>query len=406
MANALLTPQQITRRALQLFRNSNAFLQSIDRQYDSQFANDGARIGSTLKIRLPNDYIVSSGPSLATQDTVEQNTQITVSSQKHIDVAFSSADRTLSLDDFTNRILAPQINNLVAAVAMDVMSGAETTPNLIHNVDGSNNTISPTFTTWATANGLLNSLGAPMGNRQVVVDPITESRTVSSFSGLFNSQEKVGKQYTTGRMGNNVLGFDWSMDQTVIQHTTGAYSTLGTVAGASQSGNAITTSALAGPLTKGDIVSFAGVYSVNRVTKQSTGQLAQFAVTANVATSATSIPIYPALTPGAVAYQTVSASPANGAAITVATKASEVYRKNLVFSPQAITMVCADLIMPKGVHECYRESYDGISMRFLTDYVPGSDQLVSRLDVLYGYAWIRPEWVVVVVTPSEVIHEY
>ena len=182
----------------------------------------------------------------------------------------------------------------------------------------------------------------------------------------------------------------------IIQHTTGAYSTLGTVAGASQSGNAITTSALAGPLTKGDIVSFAGVYSVNRVTKQSTGQLAQFAVTANVATSATSIPIYPALTPGAVAYQTVSASPANGAAITVATKASEVYRKNLVFSPQAITMVCADLIMPKGVHECYRESYDGISMRFLTDYVPGSDQLVSRLDVLYGYAWIRPEWVVVV----------
>jgi hypothetical protein len=396
MANSLLTPQMITKRALQLFRNSNAFLQSVDRQYDDQFARDGARIGSTLKIRLPNDYTVSSGPSLAVQDTVEQNTTLTISSQKHVDVGFSSADRTLSLDDYTTRILAPMVNNLVAQIAVDVMSGAEAIPNLIHAVDGSNNTISPTFTTWATANAQLNALGAPMGNRTVIVDPITEGRTVSSFSGLFNSQQKIGQQYTSGRMGSNVLGMDWAMDQSVIQHTTGAYSTLGTVAGASQSGSAITTSALAGPLKKGDIVSFAGVFAINRVTKQSTGQLAQFAVTADVSGGATSIPIYPALTPGNVAYGTASASPANGAVITVATKASEVYRKNFVFVPQAVTLATADLVMPRGVHECYRETYDGISMRFLTDYVPGTDQLVSRLDVLYGYTWPRPEWAIVV----------
>jgi hypothetical protein len=339
---------------------------------------------------------VSSGPSLAVQDTVEQNTTLTISSQKHVDVGFSSADRTLSLDDYTTRILAPMVNNLVAQIAVDVMSGAEAIPNLIHAVDGSNNTISPTFTTWATANAQLNALGAPMGNRTVIVDPITEGRTVSSFSGLFNSQQKIGQQYTSGRMGSNVLGMDWAMDQSVIQHTTGAYSTLGTVAGASQSGSAITTSALAGPLKKGDIVSFAGVFAINRVTKQSTGQLAQFAVTADVSGGATSIPIYPALTPGNVAYGTASASPANGAVITVATKASEVYRKNFVFVPQAVTLATADLVMPRGVHECYRETYDGISMRFLTDYVPGTDQLVSRLDVLYGYTWPRPEWAIVV----------
>jgi hypothetical protein len=396
MANSLLTPQQVTRRALQLFRNSNAFVQMVDRQYDDQFARGGGKIGTTLKIRLPNDYTIRTGPSVAVQDTVEQNTTLTVSTQKGVDVSFSTADRTMSLDDYTTRILAPMINNLAGAVAVDIMAGAEAIPNLIHNVDGSGNTISPTFTTWATANGLLNSLGAPMGSRTVIVDPITEARTVSSFSGLFNNQQKIGQQYTSGRMGNNVLGFDWAMDQSVIQHTTGAYSTLGTVSGASQSGNAITTSALAGPLTKGDIVSFAGVFAVNRVNKQSTGQLAQFAVTANVAASATSIPIYPALTPGAVSYQTVTASPANGAAITVATKASEVYRKNFAFVPQAVTMVTADLEIPKGVHEAYRETYDGVSMRFVTAYNISTDQMISRLDVLYGSSWVRPEWAVVV----------
>jgi hypothetical protein len=395
MANSLLTISMITRKALALFRNSNAFLQAVGRQYDDSFAVSGAKIGQTLKIRLPNDYIVRTGPTASAQDTVEQNVTLSIATQKGVDISFSSVDRAMSLDDFGTRILAPMVNNLAGSVAADLMSGSEAIPNLIHNVDGSNNTISPTFTTWATANGVLNSLGAPMGNRQVVVDPITEARTVSSFSGLFNNQEKVGRQYTTGKMGNNVLGFDWSMDQTVIQHTTGTFSA-GTVNGGSQTGSTITTNAITGTLTKGDVITFAGVFAVNRTTKASTGQLMQFVVTANVANGATSIPIYPALTSGAVAFQTASASPANSAAITLATKASEVYRKNFVFSPQAVTLATADLELPRGVHEAARENYDGISMRMVSAYNISTDQFLTRLDILYGFAWIRPEWACIV----------
>lgn len=396
MANSLLTINQITRKALALFRNSNAFLQSISRQYDDQFANSGAKIGTSLRIRLPNDYTIRTGPTAVPQDTVEQNVSLTVATQKGVDVSFSSADLAMSLDDFGDRILAPMVNNLAGSIASDVMSGAESIPNFIHNVDGSNNTISPTFTTWATANGVMNALGAPMGTREVVVDPISEARTVSSFSGLFNNQDKVGRQYTTGRMGNNVLGFDWSMDQTVIQHTTGSFSA-GTVNGGSQSGTTITTNAITGTLNKGDVITFAGVFAVNRVTKSSTGQLAQFVVTANVSNGATSIPIYPAITPGSVAFQTVTASPANSAAIALANKASEVYRKNFVFSPQAVTLVTADLPLPTGaVVKATRERYDGISMRMISDYLFTSDQQATRLDILYGYAWVRPEWAVVV----------
>jgi hypothetical protein len=395
MANNLLTINMITRKAIALFRNSNAFIQSLDRQYDNQFAVDGAKAGQTLRIRLPNDYTVRTGPTAAVQDTVEQNTTLTLATMKGVDVSFSTTDLRMNLDDFGDRILAPMVNNLAGAVALDIMSGAEAIPNLVHNVDGSNNTISPTFTTWATANGVLSSLGAPLGQRMIVVDPITEARTVASFSGLFNNQEKIGRQYTTGRMGNNVLGFDWAMDQTVIQHTTGTF-TAGTVNGANQTGTTLVTNAITGTLTKGDVISIAGVFAVNRVTKATTGQLAQFAVTANVASGATSIPVYPAITSGAVAYQTVSASPANGAAITLATKASEVYRKNFAYVPQAITMATADLALPQGVHKAAREQYDGVSMRMISDYIFNTDQMATRLDILYGYAWLRPEWCVIV----------
>jgi hypothetical protein len=293
------------------------------------------------------------------------------------------------------------MNVVAAQMATDVASGLTSVPNFVSKVDGSANITNPDLSTWATAGGILDNNNAPRGDRVVIVDPITQARTVSSFSTLFNNQAKVGEQYSRGLIGRDVLGFDWAMDQTVPKHTTGAYSTLGTVAGANQTGSAITTSALAGPLIKGDIITFAGVFAVNRVTKQTTGVLRQFVVTANVAGAATSIPIYPPLTPAAagpvaVPNQTVTASPANGAAITVTSKASEVYRQNFAFARDAVTLATADLELPRGVHEAYRDTFDGISMRLVTAYNVTTDQFITRFDVLYGYGWLRPEWAVIV----------
>ena len=148
-----------------------------------------------------------------------------------------------------------------------------------------------------------------------------------------------------------------AMDQTVIKHTTGAYGALPTVAGAGQSGSLISVSAMQGPLNVGDIVSFAGVNSVNRTTKQDNGTLAQFAITAPVAAGATALPIYPALVAAPGAYATVTASPANGAAVTCATAAGSIYRKNIVFDKRAFTMVSVDLVEPNGVMKSPRQPW-------------------------------------------------
>ena len=396
MANSLLTISMITREAIRLWRNSNAFLQNIDRQYDDQFAKSGAKIGTTLRIRLPNDFTVRTGATAAPQDTTEQNTTLTVATQKGVDVQFSSAERALSLDDYSMRILAPAINNLAGSVAADIISGSEGVPTMAAKLDGSGNLLSPDASTWLTAGAYLDIFSAPRGDRKIILDPLTQARTVTSLAGLFNPATGISKQYATGQM-MNALGFDWLMDQTVLKHTTGAYGTLATVAGGSQTGTAITVSALNGPLVKGDIISFAGVNAVNRITKQDAGQLMQFVVTANVAASATSIPIYPALTPVASGpYATVTVSPANGAAITVSLKASVPYRKNFAMLPQAATLVTADLELPRGVHEAARETFDGTSMRMITAYNVTTDQFITRMDILYGYLWVRPEWAVVV----------
>lgn len=404
MANSLLTINMITREAVRLWKNTNAFIQNIDQQYDDSFAKVGAKVGTQLRVRLPNDYTVRTGAAASIQDTSEQSTTLVVATQQGVDVSFSSVDRTMSLDDYSERVLAPCINNLAGAIAANIMSGVDGgVCNLVSNTDSNGNIISPVLTTFLNAGATLDTNSAPTGRRKIVNDPFTQARTVGVLTGLFNPITDISRQYTTGTMAQAV-GFEWMMDQTVLKHTTGTF-TAGTVNGANQTGLTLTTNATTGTLTVGDIITIANVNAVNRITKTTTGQLRQFVITAAAATSATSLSIYPAIVPPSnfavggpqVQYQTTDSSPVNGAAITLGTPASSIYRKNIAYTPEAITMATADLVLPsQGIVEGARESFDNISMRMITDYTIGTDQLITRLDVLYGYLYVRPEWAVAI----------
>lgn len=399
MSNTLLTINMITREAVRLWVNTNSFLQHIDTQYDDQFAITGAKIGQSLRVRLPNDYTVRTGPVAQIQDTAETNTTLTLATQKGVDVSFNSAERTMSLDDYSKRILAPAVNNLVGAVAADIMSGVEGgVSNLVGNFDAAGNLLRPTLDTWLQAKALLSLRSAPTDNRKFILDPVSMARTVQSLSGLLNPATEISEQYRTGEV-YNAIGFDWFEDQTVIKHTTGTYvvGVSPTVNGANQTGTSINVTIGASSFTVGDIITFAGVNAVNRITKVSTGELQQFVVTSYAGGV---LGIYPAIVPpvggSPVQYQTVTASPANGAAINSLTLTGAVYRKNIAFVPDAVTMATADLEMPKNMQEVARERMDGVSMRMVTGFDIKSDQFITRLDVLYGYVWVRPEWACVV----------
>lgn len=410
MANTYLTIDMITAEAVMLFKNSNLFIMNMDTQYDDQFARDGAKIGDTLRIRLPSDFIVTDGPAMQLQDNTQQYTTLTVSSQKNVATPYTTAERTMSIDRYSELVVAPMVNALCGKVASTIMRGAEGgVCNLIANTDGAGNIISPTMDQFTGANAILDDQGASQMDRRCVNDPTTDARTVSSLAGLLNPVTEVSAQFRSGMMKSG-LGYDrFFRDQTVIKHTTGTFSAGGTVNGGNQTtgtgGGNIAVNAITGTLKKGDIVTFAGVNAVNRVTKESLGTLRQFVITDDVANGATSIPIYPGLIPSTTfvaggpeqQYQTVDASPINGAAMTLVTPASSVYRKSLAYTQKAVTMASADLVMPKkAVEEAARTSYDGVSMRMLTDYLPMTDQLATRLDVLFGFKYIRPEWLCVI----------
>jgi hypothetical protein len=411
--NSLLTIDMITREAVRLFKNSNLFIMNMDTQYDPQFAVDGAKIGSTLRIRLPNDYIVTSGPALQLQSTAEQFTTLTVTDQRNVAVPFTSAERTMSIDDYSEIILAPMINNLAGKVAQVVMTNAAASvANFVSNVDATvapnavsptGRVISPTSEQFLQANAILDDNSADQMTRRVVNDPTTDARTTVSLQGLFNPTPEISAQFRTGMMKSG-LGYErWFRDQTVVKHTTGTFSAGGTLNGVPANGaTSITVAAITGTLKKGDIITIAGVNAVNRVTKQDLGTLRQFVVTADVATTGTTINIYPAIVaPQAdgtdTQYQTIASIPADGAQVKLVTQSGEVYRKSIAYVQKAITLATADLILVKNaVVECARANYDGISMRILTDYINTSDQIATRADVLFGSATLRGEWLTAV----------
>lgn len=420
MANTLLTISMITVRALQLFRNSNSFLKTINKEYQGYFGKQPLSIGSVLQIRKPIDPVTRTGATASPQNVVEQEIPLYINNLIGVDLAFTDTDLSLSIADFTNRFLAPSVNKLGGAVAAAIMAGVETggsaatggqqtgvnglggIPLIVNNTsgginDGSDATISPTANTWLKAGARLSDQSCPMEDRVVIMSPDTQANTVSYLAGLFNPQRTISTQFEKGMMGVDTLGYSkWLSDQTVITHTTGAYASLPEVSGGSQTGSTITTGAFGGPLVVGDIISFTGVNFCNHVTQADTGVLATFVVTAAVSTSATSVSIYPPLIPAGASFATVTVSPGATAQILSPVEASQVYRKNFVFHPTACTAAFIELPENEPGTVSKTESFDGFSLRMM-HYYNGANMTGSwRLDTLFGSVWPRPEWACIV----------
>ena len=387
MPNSILTPTAVTRKALVVLHQKLNFIGSINRQYDDSFAKTGAKIGDSLKIRLPNEYLVSDGATLVTQDTTEASTTLTVSSQKHVGMNFTSAELTLSLDDFSERIIEPAMSVLAARMEADALSMALDVYNVVPNI-GAALTLNKAL---AARKMLVDNL-APGDKRNLLLNTQDNLDLVDGLKGLFQDSTEISKQYREGKVGRTA-GFGDIYENTLLgsQATGTAASTTGYVVnGASQVGSGVIVSTGATTFKKGDVITFAGTNRVHPETKTDTGVLQQFVITADYAGGAGTLAISPAIvTTGG--RQNVTASPTNGGAIVKVGGASAIYRPSLAYHKDAFTFATADLMMPEGVDFAARENFDGISMRMVRQYAIGTDTLPCRIDVMYGFKTLRAQ---------------
>lgn len=392
MANSLLTVQQITREALRVLHQKLTFIGSINRQYDSQYAKEGAKIGSDLKIRLPNQYTVTTGAVMSAQDTDEQSTTLSVSTQKHVGINFSAAELTLSLDDFSSRILEPAMAVLAASMEADAYSMYKDVYQIVDS-----DAVALAFSDILKGRKALNDALAPMDNNRTALLSTTHAvKIVDALKTLQEDSGSLSKQYREGRM-YRAAGFDFSESTHANDHTTGtAAKTTGyvmnTSTGLTSGSGTLTISGGSTTFLKGDVITIAGVDRVHPETKVSTGALQQFVVTADSGVSATSLSVSPApVTSGARQNVSLTSPGASKALVKVGAGANELLNSSMAYHRDAFAFASADLVMPKGIDFAAREVYDGISMRIVRQYDIVNDKLPCRVDVLYGYKAIRPQ---------------
>lgn len=384
MSNYIITPTAVTREALRVLHQKLNFVGTINRQYDDSFAKSGAKIGDSLKIRLPNQYTVRTGATIQAQDTTESSVTLQVATQKGVDVNFSTAELTLSLDDFSSRIIEPAMAVLAANIEYDAMAMYKDVYQSVWN-SGSALTLAHVL----DGRKILQDSLTPLDNRSANLDGQQMVNLVTDSKSLFNDQREISKQYREGYVGR-ALGFDFSENSMWPAHTRGAAASYvcNTSTGITSGSSSITLSGGSGSSAVGDVFVIEGVFKVHPETKANTGIQQQFVVT--TAGTTTQVVSPTPVTSGAGQNITIVSAGASKT-VTFAGTASGSDNTGLLYHKDAFTFATADLILPKGVDMAAREVMDGISMRLVRQYDINNDAMPCRLDVLYGYKTIRAQ---------------
>jgi hypothetical protein len=392
MANTILTATAVTREALRVLHQKLNFVGSITRDYDDRFAKAGAKIGDTLKVRLPNQYSVRTGATIDVNNTVEDSVELKVQTQKGVDLNFSSDELTMDMDDFSERVLEPAMSVLAANIEADALSMYKDVYNQVNNTGSA-------ATTAVLGEGrkkLVDNL-APGNGRVLQLNTQDNLDLVEAMKALFHRGETISKQQREGMVGSTVSFGDVYENTLLVPHARGAADAdydVDTTAINNASETAVTSLAFitgTGTKLQGDIFTVATIYRVHPESKVSTGALQQFVVTANAASGANSVSISPSIiTAGPKQNVTIVGASAT-AAVTFAGTASASHGISLAYQKGAFAFATADLVMPKGVDFSAREVFDGISMRIVRQYDINNDKFPCRLDVLYGYKTLRAQ---------------
>jgi hypothetical protein len=416
MANVVLTNQEISFKNLMVLENSISFTKKVIRRYDDRFGRSGAKIGYLLNIRKPARSVSTAGQGIQLQDYIERSVPLVLNKQYQQACAFTSSDMALSLDDFTNRVTKPKIVQLANDIDYDGLQRFVDVPAEV----GTPGTVPNTPDTYLNALQILADEGFPIDDEEglsIHISPrmqraifpalqglVATGAGTSTFAFLRNFAKGEGGQedYFKGLVAKG-LGFDWFMSQNVPTFTTGTQGGVPVVNGAGQTGSSLVTNgwtaSINNILRAGDIITIAGVHRINPLTRQSTGDLRQFVLLANVnsdgggnATLSIACVDGDGMTLGGP-YQTVDISPANGAAITVQGASAVQSYRGLAFHPEAFTFGCADLEMFDNQHimEMAADKELGLAIRMWAMPDINTDRLLMRLDVLGGWLTMYPQ---------------
>lgn len=390
MANTFLNSSgaaKVIAKAMAIHVKNNMVMGNL---VNRQFKNEFVKIGDTITYRKPVKFVVNDGADITNQiqDIDEPSDTIVVDQRKNVAFEIPAVDLTLRIEKIIERYVKPASIRLANKVDTSLLGLYKN----VYNASGTAGTTPSTYLGVAGAAKVLTKFAVPNENRSLVVDPEAQFTIPDGLKGILDT--KIVRPIIEDAKVGRVATLDIFGDQNVKYHAKGTATGTPLVYGASQSGTSLSTDGWTGGVTnilkQGDIFTIAGVNSVNPVSYEDTGDLQQFVVTADVdsngAGSAT-IPISPSIAVASGVYTTVTAKPADNAAITVVGS----HRANLAFTRDAFALVLVPIVTPEDA-KGETITYEDVSIRYVKWYDGKTDKQIYRFDILYGVKCTYPEF--------------
>jgi len=405
MANGLLSPKIYANTGLKLLKNKLVAAKLVSGEFKDEFKKTGTKTWA----KRPPEFVVRDGPVAQVQDVVEGEVEIALDKQKGVDIEFTSIEETLTVDAL---LKSKAMNSAMGRLANQIDADIHAETKKFFNWVGTPGSAIDTYAKLTKAMLRMDEGSVEADGRVGFLQPSDAWALVGNLSG--NYVNDVAKNALT-RAKLPLLGdVDWYATQNAASVTTGTRSGDCVTDGANQNvaytavkdgnweqnlvvdamGNATTAKA-------GEVLTIAGVYAINPITKAPLPYLQQFTLTQDALANSTAggqatLKISPPIIIDG-AFQTVSAAPADGVAIqwmgndTEATTASKTYTFGTAFQKDAIALVSAKLIMPFTGEADYATDPDtGLTVRYWRSSDSTNDTHMHRYDVIYGCKNVDP----------------
>ena len=396
MANTFKFTDMVASEALSVIHEKAELINTVDRQFDDSFGRSGAKIGDTLRVRKPNEFSVRTGSAMQISAITEETQTVTLSTLKGVDMELDVTETLLKTDNpkdvsrFTKRYIEPAVSKLVSLVEAEAL---EYYTKATHQIAGTAGSAINSLTTPNLMRAKLNQQAAPKDMRHVQIDSVTMSSLVAGVPSYFNPQAAISKQYTEGFVTRTAMA-DFHENE-----RTWTLANSADVAGEINNGTltsgitALTVDGFTAAPVAGMIFTVEGIYDVHPETKAAYAHLKQFVVTSGATT--TNLTFSPALIyDTANPRQNCSGTPIDGADITFVGSASASYVQPLMYHKEAFQFVTGELPLMASAEKCARMTKDGYSLRVWQDGDITNNRYVMRIDILYGFAALRPQWAV------------
>jgi hypothetical protein len=396
MANAFAVTDLVAKEAQRVAHEALQAIGTVDRQYDESFDATGAHHGSTLRVKKPNVYKRTQGSRVMdVQDQNEATQTITVATQDHVDMRFNSQELIQSVDNpgrfdnLSKNYITPAVKGLISGIEADAIAYWT---KAAANVVGTAGTAITDLDPIGAARARLNQNLAPKdGNRFVQMESVAMGKLANGLKALTNPSKDISEQYREGLIARTGMADFYENDR--MWTMPNSADVAGEInAGTLTSGiTSLTVDGFTAAPVAGMVFTIEGTYEVHPETKVAYAHLKQFVCSAGCTT--TNLVFTPAVIWDTTdARQNCSGQPTDNDDITFVGSASTNYVQQLMYHKEAFQFTTAALPLMDDAQKCVRTMQDNLSLRVWMASDIRNDELLMRVDILYGLSALRSEW--------------